>query len=453
MLLIAPEGRSGRGRGGTEVPLTDLAFLNRPVLHLRPDPTRVVVRPFRMAVEPRHLNLPDGSRTDRIVKRILALDAEHAAQILKDVLDSFDGRHRNLIATCERRAEDMQDILDRRGPVSLTQKRLVGAYFLHEFSFESAALFNPSIVPHPDQTGAPSGGIRFILSLRAVGEGHLSTLTFRSGTIDAAGVVSIDQTARLATAANIVSRQAERGGEAVTVAFQSVGDISERVIFPVTEAQSNGIEDARFVYLEDGPNSKYCATYTAFNGRSIRSEMIETTDFVSFRLRPLTGDAAENKGMALFPRKFDGRYAMVARQDNENLHVLYSHDLYHWEGANVILQPAFPWEFVQLGTCGAPIELDEGWLLFTHGVGAVRRYTIGAALLDKHDPSRVIARLREPLVRPAPSEREGYVPNVVYSCGGLRHGDSIVLPDALSDSYCCIATMETARLLAAMEAV
>jgi predicted GH43/DUF377 family glycosyl hydrolase len=430
--------------------MSEFAFLNRPVLHLRPDPTRVVVRPFRMAAEPRDLTALDGSRIQRIVARILSLSAQDAAQALHDVFDNFDGRHRNLVLTCERRAADLHDALASHGPLSITQKRLIGAYFLHEFSFEAAALFNPSIVAHPDQTGAPAGGLRFILSLRAVGEGHLSTLTFRSGMIDADGAIVIDATARLATAATLVSRESAPGGELATVMFQDVADISERVIFPITEQQANGIEDARFVKMAGEGPAHYCATFTAFSGRAIRSEMIETRDFVTFQMRPLTGAAAANKGMALFPQTFDGRYAMIARQDNENLHLLYSRDLYDWSGENPILRPTFPWEYVQIGACGAPIELDEGWLLFTHGVGAVRRYTIGAVLLDKRDPSRVIGRLREPLVRPEPSEREGYVPNVVYSCGGLRHGDLIILPYAVSDSYGCIATINTARLLQAM---
>jgi predicted GH43/DUF377 family glycosyl hydrolase len=231
------------------------------------------------------------------------------------------------------------------------------------------------------------------------------------------------------------------------VQFQAGADISERVIFPVTPAQSNGIEDARFVAFTEGEQPTFYATYTAYNGRAIRSELLETTDFLSFRMTPLQGSAAQNKGMALFPRKIDGRYAMIGRQDNENLYLIYSDDLHVWEGGHPILKPEFPWEFVQIGNCGSPIELDEGWLLLTHGVGPVRKYSIGAVLLDKSDPSRVLARAREPLVRPEPSEREGYVPNVVYTCGAMRHGDLIILPYAVSDTFSNFATIRLPALM------
>jgi predicted GH43/DUF377 family glycosyl hydrolase len=199
-------------------------------------------------------------------------------------------------------------------------------------------------------------------------------------------------------------------------------------------------------FLDSGERTFY-ATYTAYTGREIRSELIETRDFATFRMAPLKGTAARNKGMALFPRKINGKYAMIARQDNENLYLIYSDDLYTWNGGQAILRPEFPWEFVQIGNCGSPIELDEGWLLLTHGVGPVRRYSIGAVLLDKADPSKVLARSREPLVRPEPADREGYVPNVVYTCGGMRHGERIILPYAVCDTYCSLATMKIVALL------
>jgi predicted GH43/DUF377 family glycosyl hydrolase len=328
---------------------------------------------------------------------------------------------------------------------------LIGAYFLNEYSFEASALFNPSIVPHPDQSGAPKGGLRFILSLRAVGEGHVSSLTFRAGTIAADGSLAVDPTARLASSPRIGRRTSGLGGEEVEVIFKPDEDISERVIFPVTETQSNGIEDARFVKFDDGDRSIYYATYTAYSGRAIRSELIETSDFISFRLSPLQGSASHNKGMALFPRRIDGKYAMIARQDNENLYLIYSDDLYRWDGGQAILKPQFPWEFVQIGNCGSPIELDEGWLLLTHGVGPVRKYSIGAALLDKNDPLKVLARSREPLLRPEPSEREGYVPNVVYTCGAMRHNDQIILPYAVSDTFSNFATVKISTLLSTMQ--
>jgi predicted GH43/DUF377 family glycosyl hydrolase len=283
-----------------------------------------------------------------------------------------------------------------------------------------------------------------------VGEGHVSSLTFRTGTIAADGGVTVDPIGRLATIPKVTGWSAVSEGEVVDLTFDAKEDISERVIFPITSSQSNGIEDARFVEFRDEGRTTYYATYTAYSGFSIRSELLETIDFVSFRLSPLTGSAARNKGMALFPRKIGGRYAMIARQDNENLYLIYSDDLQCWDGGITIAKPEFAWEFVQIGNCGSPIELDEGWLLLTHGVGPVRKYSIGAILLDKADPSRVLARSREPLVRPDPSEREGYVPNVVYTCGAIRHNDLIVMPYAVSDTFSNFATIKIAALLAAM---
>lgn len=407
----------------------------------------MVVRPFKPATEPRDLNPTDKTRANHIVDRVLQLDAGAAERQLAEVLENFDGRHRNLLQIFEARAAEMEDALAPHAVLNQTQRRLIGAYFLHEYSFEASALFNPSIVKHPDQSSAPQGGCRFILSLRAVGEGHISSLTFRSGTISVDGSVTVDPTARLAAVPKISRRTSGSNGDDVEVLFPPNGDLSERVIFPITESQSNGIEDARFVEFTDNGRTTFYATYTAYSGRAIRSELLETSDFLSFRMTPLAGTAARNKGMALFPRKIDGRYAMIARQDNENLYLITSDDLYTWEGGQAILKPEFPWEFVQIGSCGSPIELDEGWLLLTHGVGPVRKYSIGAVLLDKADPSKVLARSREPLVRPEPAEREGYVPNVVYTCGALRHRDLIILPYAVSDTFSNFATIKIVDLM------
>jgi predicted GH43/DUF377 family glycosyl hydrolase len=430
--------------------LSQASFLHRKALYLRPDPTRVIVRPFKPATEPRDLNPTDKTRANHIVERILALDAKAAASLLADVLENFQGRHRNLLETFELRADEMEEALAAHVTFSEIQRQLLGAYFLNEYSFEASALFNPSIVPHPDQRGAPEGGLRFILSLRAVGEGHVSSLTFRAGTIAADGGLTVDPTARLASSPKIRHRASVPLGDDVEVTFREGLDISERVIFPVTEHQSQGIEDARFVEFRDGGRRTYYATYTAYTGRAIRSELLETSDFQSFRMTPLQGAAACNKGMALFPRRIGGKYAMIARQDNENLYLITSNDLYRWDGGEAILKPQFPWEFVQIGNCGSPIELDQGWLLLTHGVGPVRRYSIGAALLDKNNPAKVLARSVEPLLRPEPSEREGYVPNVVYTCGAMRHNDQIILPYAISDTYSNFATIEIAALMRAL---
>lgn len=433
--------------------MAQVTFLNRQALYLRPDPARVIVRPFKPATEPKNLRPSDKTRANHIVDRVLGLDEAAAASQLADVLENFQGRHRNLLATFEARADGMEEAFTGHARFSLTQRQLVGAYFLNEYSFEASALFNPSIVAHPDQSLAPKGGLRFILSLRAVGEGHVSSLTFRAGTITRDGSVTIDPTTRLAVTPAVLSSVAWPGDGLTEIQFAPGVDISERVIFPITAAQSNGIEDARFVAFEDAGRRTFYATYTAYDGRAIRSELIETTDFLSFRMTPLKGTATQNKGMALFPRKIGGRYAMIGRQDNENLYLIYSEDLHFWEGGQAILRPEFAWEFVQIGNCGAPIELDQGWLLFTHGVGPVRRYSIGAALLDKTDPTKVIARSREPLVRPDPSQREGYVPNVVYTCGAIRHGERIILPYAVSDTFTNFATMKIDELLGAMDPV
>ncbi len=402
--------------------------------------------------EPKDFPPSEKTRANHIVDRVMALDETTAAGQLADVLENFQGRHLNLIATFEARADEMEDAFAGHAQFSRTQRQLVGAYFLNEYSFEASALFNPSIVAHPDQSLAPEGGLRFIVSLRAVGEGHVSSLTFRAGTITKDGSVTIDPTVRLAATPRIVSTVEWPGDGPSEVQFTAGRDISERVIFPVTAAQSNGIEDARFVAFEDDGKRTFFATYTAYDGRAIRSELIETQDFLTFRMTPLRGSAARNKGMALFPRKLHGRYAMIGRQDNENLYLIYSDDLHVWEGGQPLLRPEFPWEFVQIGNCGSPIELDEGWLLFTHGVGPLRRYSIGAALLDKDDPTKVIARSHEPLVRPDPSQREGYVPNVVYTCGAIQHGERIMLPYAVSDTFANFATIRIPALLNSMKA-
>ncbi|WP_377299538.1 glycoside hydrolase family 130 protein [Rhizobium sp. SGZ-381] len=430
--------------------LPQSSLLNRQALYLKPDPTRVIVRPFKPSTEPRHLKPRDKTRANDIVDRVLSLDPASTANQLRDILANFEGRHRNLLRQFELRADAMEDAFIHHQQFSQQQRQLVGAYFMNEYSFESAALFNPSIVPHPDQSGIGEGSRRVILSLRAVGEGHISSLTFRSGVIDPEGAVTIDAPMQLAGLPDIHTSDGLAPAGCIAISFKEESDLSERVIFPVTEAQSNGIEDARFVAFEDQGKTIYFATYTAYSGSSIRSELLETADFLNFTLTPLHGPAARNKGMALFPRRINGRYAMIARQDSENLFLLYSDDLHHWDEGHLLLKPEFAWQFVQIGNCGSPVEIDEGWLLFTHGVGPMRRYAIGVTLLDKHDPSIILSRTVEPLLQPEPTEREGYVPNVVYSCGAMRHGDLIALPYAVSDTYSNFTTMKISRLLETM---
>jgi predicted GH43/DUF377 family glycosyl hydrolase len=424
--------------------------MNRGVV-IRPDPARVVVRPFRPATEPRDLTQPDKARANRIAERVAALDTVETLRLLSDIVESFVSRHRNLLDLFEARAAEMEDALAQHAPFSKAQRQLVGAYFMHEYSFEASALFNPSIVQDPTWGDCYGGACRFILSLRAIGEGHVSSITFRSGAIAADGRITLDPKSDLATIPTIRSRVVGPYGDDVVVAFDPAIDISERVIFPVTEAQSNGIEDARFVRFEDEGRVRYLGTYTAYSGRAIRSELIETEDFTTFRMTTLRGSAARNKGMALFPRRIDGRFAMITRQDNENLYICYSQDLHYWEDGRAVMRPKFAWEFVQIGNCGSPIELDEGWLLLTHGVGPVRKYAIGAVLLDKNDPSIVLGRTPEPLIRPEPISRQGYVPNVVYTCGAIRHGKWIIVPYAVSDTFSNFATFSIADILAQFE--
>lgn len=438
-------------RTGSLLPQDSL--LNRQALYLRPDPTRVIVRPFKPSTEPRHFNRRDKSRANEIVDRVLSLDPIATANQLRDILANFDTRHRNLLRQFELRADAMEDAFHHHQQFSQQQRQLVGAYFMNEYSFESAALFNPSIVAHPDQSGVAKGSRRVILSLRAVGEGHISSLTFRSGVLDPDGDLAIDPPTRLAGLPVIHAHDGLAPAGCIGLSFNRDSDLSERVVFPVTEAQSNGIEDARFVAFEDEGETIYFATYTAYSGSSIRSELLETKDFASFTLTPLRGPAARNKGMALFPRRINGRYAMIARQDSENLFLLYSDDLLHWEEGQMLMKPEFAWQFVQIGNCGSPVEIDEGWLLFTHGVGPMRRYAIGVTLLDKQDPSIILSRTVEPLLQPEPTEREGYVPNVVYSCGAMRHGDLIALPYAVSDTYSNFMTIKIRELLETMRPV
>jgi predicted GH43/DUF377 family glycosyl hydrolase len=383
-------------------------LVERQAVYLRPNAARVIIRQFKPATEPRDHNPTDKTRANHIVDRVMALDPETSAHQLAEVLENFQDRHRDLPEICEERAGDMELVFDEH--TAFTK----------------------------------------ILSLRAVGEGHVSSLTFRTGTVTVHGTVSLDPASKLAGVPIASARGWGPDRDRVDVSFNPAQDISERVIFPVTEAQSNGIEDARFVAFEDEGRTTYYATYTAYSGFAIRSELLETRDFVSFRMTPLTGKAARNKGMALFPRRIGGKFAVIGRQDTECLYFLTSADLHVWEEGVAILKPEFPWEFVQMGNCGPPIELDEGWLLLTHGVGALRKYCIGVALLDKADPTKVLARSVEPIIRPDPLEREGYVPNVVYTCGAMRHGDRIILPYAVSDTFSTFATISIAALMTSL---
>ncbi len=470
-----------------------------------PDRSRVLLRPFRPSTD-------DIAR--HLVARIMALTEEQAAALLDALLAEFAHRHEHVDAFFKKRFQLVKIYLEPGAKLSSVRQRLIGAHFTHEYSIESAALFNPSIVPHPDQSNLPAGALRFILSLRATGEGHISCITFRTGVISppsqitlAPSVPSVMEPARMADVSftkglfihkleeagvqndfcrrvmdklhedftlkelhavlfasglttdtsDAVATRAARGilllaDSNYEVDFAPGSELSQRVLFPSAPSQSNGIEDARFVrFRNDDGSFVYYATYTAYDGKITLPQLLETPDFLHFKFSTLNGPGVQNKGMALFPRKINGRYAMLSRQDDENILLMFSDNLRFWQTPAVLLAPAQPWEFIKLGNCGSPIETEAGWLVLTHGVGAMRKYCLGAFLLDLNDPTRVIGRLREPFLSPTEAEREGYVPNVVYSCGSLLHGRELIIPYAMSDSASSFATISVDELLAAME--
>ncbi len=422
---------------------------------LRPDPSRTVIRPFELGYPGRFASGP--SRVQVIVDRITALDDARLDFELQGVTRSLDERHRDVDALLQRRFDEIAKVITTPDDVSGKQQRLIGAYFSEEYSFEAAALFNPSAVPHPDQSGVPDGAIRFVLSLRGIGEGHVSSVAFRTGTWTpgaegsaAGGGVEVDPPCPSAVPP-IIEIEGNADGR-VRLDCSGSRSISETVLFPVLPRQHQGIEDVRLVlFTEEDGSTAYYGTYTAFSGTDAKPELLSGTDFSSFEMRPLTGDAAGAKGMALFPRRVDGQFLMLGRQDSESVWLHRSDDLYRWDGGAKLVSPRYPWEFVQMGNCGSPIEVDEGWLVFTHGVGTVRNYCMGACLLDKADPSKLLARTPDPILEPGPTERDGYVPNVVYGCGALLHGRDLLIPYGVADNFATFATTTVDKLLGAME--
>lgn len=475
--------------------------VQRHEITLAPDHARVIIRPF----------IPgDPNRVTTIIGRALALSEEEVDAELAAVRAEFDSRHFDIAGVLRHHYGKILPHLFTERPLSEARQLLIGALFSGEYALESAALFNPSIVPHPDQEGMAEGALRFILSLRATGEGHISSIEFRSGTITAEGWITVDPLSRYLTEPELLTNPAYRkrafltnlgeichGNGHCAAVFDSLGDyftltelrksiaaarseespntglrqlaldriewlaesnyelrfpsgldLSARIIFPVSPNESNGIEDARFVRFtnEDG-SFIYYASYTAYNGRTILPQFLETRDFLNFRVGTLSGNAVRNKGMALFPRRIRGEFMMLSRQDDENLFLMSSRDPHHWNDPKLLMRPVEMWEAVKIGNCGSPIETDAGWLVITHGVGPMRKYCIGAALLDLDDPSRVIGRLKRPLLVPENNEREGYVPNVVYSCGALVHGGRLILPYGLSDRASAIVSLPLDELL------
>ncbi len=423
-------------------------------IRLQAEPGRVVIRPFQIAPEPRSLHPTEMTRARRIVTAVLHMDMRTCQSELALVTKDFEQRHWQTRQVFLERFEEVRKEMELDPNLREERKELIGAYFCHEYSYTSAALMNPSIVPHPDQSGLVPGAQRVVLSLRAVGEGHISSIAFREGILDQNGGFDLLPRPPFSVAARATIMASPENGMITTAERFSEASLSGTVIFPFTPQQRNGLEDLRLVrMLVDGEEPVYCGTYTAYSGFNIASELMVTRDFRTFELKPMTGSAARNKGMALFPRKVGGSYAMIGRQDGENLFYLRSDDLLDWNEGEPLMAPQYPWELVQIGNCGSPIEIDEGWLLLTHGVGAMRKYSIGAALLDKENPHKVLARTPQPILSPSDEDREGYVPNVVYTCGALVHGRRLFMPFAVADSSVAFSFIELDELLGSMKHV
>lgn len=481
-------------------------LVTRSPQRLTADPSRVITRLFVPGQEGFE---SQDSRAGAVLKRILALDEDEVRWSLDDIITRFDGRHRDLVGTFHRHAGELADRLDSDIARSPSRMLLLGATFTSEYAIEAAALCNPSIVAHPDQAGTAAGSLRFVMSVRGIGEGHRSSIGFRTGVVDAEGDVTIDEPAPFATVGSVratlldatVFRSEIVGqrdaGEAADYVLDALGDrftradldeqldtlqthmstrgraqrtislirtiadrfyavefadeipLSERVLYSAMGAEAAGMEDARFVrFVDDDGSVRYYATYTAYSGSLISQQLLETTDFQSFTSTPMVGSAAANKGLALFPRRIRGRFAAMSRSDRESNSVAFSDDPFDWPSAEPCQQPARAWEALQLGNCGPPIETEAGWLVLTHGVGPMRTYRIGAILLDLDEPTRIIGQLRQPLLSPAADEQDGYVPNVVYSCGALVHAGTLVIPYGIGDAAIGFATVPLRELLA-----
>ncbi len=479
-------------------------LLTRTEHQIRPDAARTIGRLF---VPGQETLIRGRSRAMAVIDRILDLDEAEVERTLARTLARYSAGYRDLPGTLDRNFQLVAHRVGAEIEVGSARRQLIGAYFTHEYALEAAALFNPSMVVHPDQAGCQPGEVRFVMSLREVGEGHLSSIEFRTGTIGADASIRLDspgqyldtgrtrpvpydralfarkltelghddENAQLLwsilpprfTATELNAALAELSQQQLTrtdstalidrvrwmaasnyvVEFDEHHCVSERVLWPAGPAESHGMEDARFVRFTDGADPIYYATYTAFDGSQVAPHLLQTTDFRTFTVSQLCGPSAANKGMALFPRKIAGRYAALSRWDRESTAIAYSRDAHDWSQASTVQSPTRPWDLIQLGNCGSPIETPAGWLVFTHGVGPMREYAIGAALLDLDQPEHLIAALPEPLLVAEESEREGYVPNVVYSCGSLRHGGTVVLPYGCSDSSVRIALVDLGLLL------
>jgi predicted GH43/DUF377 family glycosyl hydrolase len=486
----------------------DRSWVRRVDAVMCPDPKRVVTRIFLPGQEAAQ---PGESRSTVIIDRLLGLSDVEVADQLGAVRAAYEHRHRDLEAAWERNFVLIEHRVEGAADVEKDRRLLIGATFTQEFAIEAAALFNPSMVSHPDQSGLAEGSTRFLMTVRAVGEGHVSSVEFRTGTIDSSGAVDIDPPAQVAVLPSIVSarysraafrqqlddlagdqtnsdfvldtlpewfsrkqltlaverlreERLTRGDSARTierlewiaactyrVEFPEDSGIRERVLTPIAPSERNGMEDVRMVrFGDDDPAAGYLGTYTAYDGRTVAAQLVTTRDFRTFDMAPLNGPGSKDKGMALFPRRVGGRYLALSRADRESNGVSSSEDLRHWSAPVQVQAPERSWEIVQLGNCGPPIETEAGWLVLTHGVGPMRQYSIGALLLDLDDPTVVRGSLTEPLLTPAADERDGYVPNVVYSCGSLLHNRSVVVPYGCSDATTRIAVVDLDPLLGAL---
>lgn len=486
------------------VPAMAGRLLARTQQRLMPDASRTLCQLF---VPGQEALIQGESRAMVVIDRVLRLSEQEAERALARTIDRFAGRIRDLPKTLEHNFGLVSHRLGSDIKVGRAQRQLIGAYFTREYALEAAALFNPSIVAHPDQSGCAPGEVRFVMSLRAVGEGHISSIEFRTGMIGHDSEVRFDPPGRFldtgwhqpvrhdrslfqekfaelghqnedarflwsmlppqftgteldAALAELARQRVTRADSAAlaemvrlmaasnyAVEFDDHLTISERVLWPGGPAESHGMEDARLVRFSDGAEQTYYATYTAFDGSQVAPQLLETSDFRRFTISPLSGPSARNKGMALFPRRIGGRYAALSRWDRESIAIGYSDDALRWSEACTVQMPARSWELIQLGNCGSPLETAAGWLVLTHGVGPMREYAIGAALLDLDEPEHLIAALDEPLLVADESERDGYVPNVVYSCGSMIHGKNVVLPYGCSDSSVRIAMVDLNMLL------
>lgn len=426
---------------------------------LLPDPKRVILLPFEL----------NEVRTKRVINMVSSLEKSEVQKILNKVFKEFSDRHRYFEEIIFSNYLRIEKYILKSVTMTNDRKMLLGSYFSKEYSISSAALFNPSIVVHPDQSGIDKDSLRFVMSLRATGEGHISSIIFREGVIDKNSNVRPDDIARYSTLPSYIKvprkEISDKKLKYVNKSLRIVNDLlnsnykcnfskniplSERVLFPNSKSECVGMEDARFVRFRDKENYNYFGTYTAYNGKSFRTQLIETRDFQDFEISTLHGNAIKDKGMALFPRKINNKYVMTSRQDSENIFIMFSKDIYFWNDAKILRTSNYPWEFIQLGNCGSPIETNAGWILITHAVGPMRKYVISAILLDLENPSKVLGTLDDPLIEPEEQEREGYVPNVVYSCGSITHKKNLIVPYAYSDSSCGFAKVGIDELLKKM---